>query len=172
MPTPFEPAPRLHEQYLVSLDEVRLVRQTDCVAVEYLAGDAPTTTYTGIPDLGEWSDADILGFHNDAICGRNALTEEYRDRPLIEIPIGQPQISCPHRPEEWGPRGNVLRCHITDDDNGETAIGIDDLLFTMEEFGQLLRCYVGWGVRLEFVDESDLHQRPKSVDVREPADGE
>ena len=44
---------------------------------------------------------------------------------------------------------------------------IDDQEFGIEEFARLLATYAGWGMRIEFVPEDEIHRRP-ALQVREP----
>ena len=67
------------------------------------------------------------------------------------------------------PRGGVLRCHIEDDENGEAVIYIDDRAFDLAEFGALLCQFAGWGMRIAFVPEDEVTERPE-IEVREPED--
>jgi len=67
------------------------------------------------------------------------------------------------------PRGDVLRCHITDagsDEDDPVAIYIDDEEYSLREFGQMLRMY-GLGMRLVFVPDDDVHEEPV-IEVRQP----
>ena len=44
---------------------------------------------------------------------------------------------------------------------------IDDHELSLEEFGRLLTTHAGWGMRIEFVPEDEIHRRPTHA-VREP----
>jgi len=61
----------------------------------------------------------------------------------------------------------VLRCVIHDNEFGQTVIEIDDKELSLEEFGDLLRTYAGWGMRIELVSRDEIHRRP-ALEVREP----
>ena len=41
----------------------------------------------------------------------------------------------------------------------------------MEEFGRMLTTYAGWGMRIEFVSDDQLHSR-SALEVREPTPGD
>ena len=69
--------------------------------------------------------------------------------------------------DQWSPRGAVLRCLVEDDENGQLVVGIDDQELSLEEFGRMLTTYAGWGMRIEFVPDDQLHRRP-ALEVREP----
>ena len=61
----------------------------------------------------------------------------------------------------------MLRCLVQDDENGQLVVAIDDHELSLEQFGRLLTTYAGWGMRIEFVPEDELHRRPVH-EVREP----
>ena len=67
------------------------------------------------------------------------------------------------------PRGQVVRCHIEDDEDGETVIDIDGEQLSLAAFGRMLRVCAGWGMRIAFVDEDDVTDKPEIV-VRDPDD--
>ena len=71
--------------------------------------------------------------------------------------------------EQWVPRGQVVRCHIEDDEDGETVLDIDGEQLDLAAFGRMLRVYAGWGMRIAFVDEDDVTDEPEIV-VRDPDD--
>lgn len=71
------------------------------------------------------------------------------------------------------PPGDVLRCHITDCGEGEdgpVAIYIDDKEYSLREFGEILRMYAGWGMRVAFVPDDEVHEEPV-IEVRRPKRG-
>ena len=57
--------------------------------------------------------------------------------------------------------------HLGCNDHGQLVVVIDDKELSMEEFGRMLTTYSGWGMRIEFVPDDELHRRPALV-VREP----
>jgi nucleoside-diphosphate-sugar epimerase len=68
------------------------------------------------------------------------------------------------------PRGDVLRCHLTDcaaNEEDPVAIYIDDEEYTLREFGQMLRMHAGWGMRVVFVPEDSVREEPV-IEVRMP----
>jgi hypothetical protein len=48
----------------------------------------------------------------------------------------------------------------------ESIFTTDPAVF-LEQFGKLLTTYAGWGMRIEFVPEDEVHRRP-ALEVREP----
>jgi hypothetical protein len=60
------------------------------------------------------------------------------------------------------PRGDVLRCHITDgsvDEGDPVAIYIDKE-YSLCEFDQMLQMCAGWGMRVVFVPETRFTKSP------------
>src|SRR5262249_45073653 len=87
-----------------------------------------------------------------------------------EIPVGKPQVRL--EGNQWVPRGHVLRCQILSTaaippDVDEPFISIDGRDFTLGEFMTMVGTFGGWGMRIEFVPDDELHQRPK-LKVRDP----
>lgn len=76
-----------------------------------------------------------------------------------EVPEGKPQIVWNAHSKQWDARGDVLRCLIEEGEDAEGSaaiIVIDGQELTMCEFGQLLRIYTGWGMRLVMVPNDEL----------------
>jgi len=69
------------------------------------------------------------------------------------------------------PRGDVLRCYIEDNEDGEAVIHIDDHELSLRDFGRLLTVHAGWGMRISFVDEDSIYEEPEVI-VRDPPEGE
>lgn len=156
--------------YLASLDEVRITRDGETAIVAYIEENVVTTHYTIGPKLQVMTDADILDLHNQSIRVRGHSAVEQRNRPLIEIPLGKPQIEYHRESDQWSPRDDVLRCIVEEDTEQDCrlpTIVIDDQELTWEEFGRLMLVHAGWGMRIAFVDSEDLHRVPK-IEVREP----
>jgi hypothetical protein len=116
------------------------------------------------------TDSDILDLLNATIAAQDRLAAEY-DHTLIEIPPGRPQIRFHEGSGQWVPRGDVLRCHIEDDEGGELVVYVDDQELSLHEFGRLLTTYAGWGMRISFVPEDRVAEQPE-VEVREPDEDE
>ncbi|MBI4316905.1 MAG: hypothetical protein HY675_00325 [Chloroflexi bacterium] len=63
-----------------------------------------------------------------------------------------------------------MRCVIGDGGpDGEAEEYIDDQELSLGEFGRLLTTYAGWGMRIVFVAEDEIHEEPEIV-VCEPDD--
>ena len=56
---------------------------------------------------------------------------------------------------------------IEDDEDDELLVYIDDKELRLQEFGRLLRTYAGWGMRITFVPDDRITDKPE-VEVREP----
>lgn len=98
-------------------------------------------------------------------------TERAADPTLTEIPPGRRQIEYKGSSDQWVPRGQVLRCHIEDDEEEKPVIHVDDLELDLEAFGRMLLTFCGFGMRIAFVDEEDVNDEPEIV-VREPEEKE
>jgi hypothetical protein len=76
-----------------------------------------------------------------------------------------------HSPEcaQWVASGHVRRCVIGDtmEPEREPVIESDGKDLTWHGFGKMIVSFAGWGMRIEFTPEDEIHRRPKLV-VREP----
>ena len=156
--------------YLASLDEVRIIRDGEVAIIKYREENVVTTHYTIGSKICDMSDQDILDLHNDSIKTRGEMALELKNKPLVEIPLGKPQIEYHKASDQWFPRGDIIRCIVeedTEEDCRLPVIVIDDLELNWEEFGRLLLSHTGWGMRIAFVDEDELHKTRK-IEVREP----
>ncbi len=158
--------------YVASADQVRITRTGDDAVIEY-ADDTVATTHLrmGADKLASMTDQELLDFWNDHVEAR----EDHRQSlsyTATEIPVGKPQVQFFEEANQWTPRGDVLRCQILSDaaippDLDEPFVSIDGRDFTLGEFMTMVGTFGGWGMRIEFVPDDELHQRPK-VKVREP----
>jgi hypothetical protein len=161
-------ASRFKRFYLASLDEVTITRDGDTASIEYIEDNVMSRSIKFGPVIEDMTDQDILDEHNRHIRAAGELAHEYRNKPLTEIPLNRPQVEYFDKGDYWVPRADVLRCITTSDvDRSETAIIIDDLEFSLEEFGKMLSTREGWGMRIAFVEEDELHEQPK-IAVQEP----
>ncbi len=154
------------EQYIARLDEVIITREGDSAVIQYKEEGIMTTHLKMGPEIAGMSDAEILELFNDTLRAQAQLAAEYK-HVAVEVPLGSPQIRYFAGGYQWCPRGGVLRCLVEDDQNGQLVVGIDDQEFSLEEFGRMLTTYAGWGMRIEFVPEDQLHRRP-ALEVRQP----
>jgi len=157
---------RRNERYIVRLDEVNITREGESAEIEYKEAGVTTTHLTIGPETATMSDEAILELFNDTLRAQAQLAAEYK-HVAVEVPLGSPQIKYYARGDQWVPRGDVLRCRIEDDENGQLVVGIDDQELSLEQFGKLLVGHAGWGMRIELVPEEEVHRRP-AHEVREP----
>lgn len=158
--------------HVASADQVRITREGDSAIIEY-ADESVATTHlkVGAEKLASMTDEQLLAFWNQGI----EASEDHRQSlsyTATEIPVGKPQVEFFDRGNQWTPRGNVLRCQILSDAAippgvDERFVSIDGRDFTLGEFMTMVGTFGGWGMRIEFVPDDELHQRPK-LKVREP----
>ena len=157
---------RLRKPIRAAFDQVRITRQGPTAIIEHADATVSTTNLTIGDEIAKMTDHDILAVYNNIIAAQEQLSRE-RDNTVTEIPPGKPQIKYNKSSDQWVPRGDVLRCIIEDDENGEAVIHIDDKELTLREFGRLLTVHAGWGMRIAFVPDDLVTEQPK-VKVREP----
>jgi hypothetical protein len=97
--------------------------------------------------------------HNECLRAQAKRAAEYK-HVAVEVPLGSAQIEYVDRCDQWVPRGGVLRCLIHDDEEHQLVVEIDEQELRLEQFGKLLTAYAGWGMRIEFVPEDEVHRRP------------
>ncbi len=156
---------RLKHPFVASLADVRISRDCDAALIEYVEPGYSATRLTLGPSVQEMTDAEILDAHNACLEASERVRAEY-DHVAIEIPLGTPQIRYHHESAQWVPRGDVVRCVMDDGEDGPT-VHIDDEELSWEEFGGLLSTYAGWGMRIVFVPDDEIHLEPQ-IDVRQP----
>lgn len=164
--------PRLKRPHIASMEEVRITRDGDAAVIEYAGPSVEKTHFRlGAAKLAKMSDADILETWNQCLENMDALRRSY-EHVVTEIPVGKPQVKYSSGSDQWVPRGHALRCEILSDAGIEPAldepfVAIDDRDFTLGEFMKMVGTFGGWGMRIEFVPDDELHVRPK-LKVREP----
>ena len=120
------------------------------------------------PEIEQMTDREILALHNKVIRSQETLAAEYK-HIAVEVPPGSQQIEYFHKGDSWTPRGDVLRCVIDQNEEGETTVWIDHQELTLQEFGKVLSVYAGWGMRIVFVPDDEIFRTP-TIEVREPKD--
>jgi hypothetical protein len=142
---------RIKKPRIARLDQVTISRNAEDAVIQFHDAGIATTHLRVGPEVHQMTDADILLMFNQTIA--------------IEIPAGRPQVK--HHPaasNQWSPRGGVLRCFIDDSEDGlEPVVHVDNQELSWEEFGRMLCCYAGWGMRIVFVPDDELDQSPKIV---------
>lgn len=165
MPLPKRP-------YVATAEQVRITRKGDDAIIQY-ADESVAVTYLkmGAEKLATMTDEELLAFWNDSI----EASDHHRrgvSYTALEIPVGKPQVKFFDRGNQWTPRGHVVRCQILYDAAIEPAleepfVSIDGRDFSVAEFMSMVGTFGGWGMRIEFVPDDELHQRPK-LKVGEP----
>ena len=156
---------------IARLDQVRISRDGEDAIIEFRDPTIATTQLKIGPQVHGMTDEEVLLAFNQTVVAGMRHRDELGDYVAIEIPVGNPQLdSHPETANRWSPRGGALRCLIEDaggEDGSLPVITVDDREFTWDEFGRMLCTYAGWGMRIVFVPDDELHQIPRIV-VREP----
>ena len=98
-----------------SPDEVRITREGGTAVIEHADPSVRVVNLSVGAALGKMTDAEVLDLFNGMLEAQ-AEHAAGLDRTLTEIPPGRPQIEYSERSGQWVPRGDVLRCHIEDED--------------------------------------------------------
>jgi hypothetical protein len=168
-PMPKKIPKRKKNPWFASIEDVTISKRGDQAIIKFKdasTGDVHLTIGPGIKDMTE---EEILDMYNNVIGVQDLMRMESTWVPK-EIPPGLPQMK--YRPElgYWTMRGDVLRCEVSDGGpDMETTIIIDDQEYSMEEFGDAIHRYNGWGMRVTFVDREDLESNPE-IEIAEPED--
>jgi hypothetical protein len=152
--------------YIARLPEVIVTRDGDFARIEYKEGHIAASLLKIGPEIREMSESEIVELHNEALRDKAKRASEYK-QVAVEVPLGSAQIEYFARCDQWVPSGTVLRCLIRDGLHGQLLIRVDEQDLQLKHFGKLLSTYEGWGMRIEFVPQEEVHGRP-IVEVREP----
>jgi hypothetical protein len=147
---------------------VHISRDGEYAIIEHADTAYGTTRLLLGPVLQNMSDAEILEAFNDVTAAQDASVADPANRP-VEIPRGRPQIEWLEDFQQWSVRGQVLRCHVSDDEHGNLVVYVDDKELNAEAFLSLIKPFAGWGMRLTFMDESQVYDEP-SVILRDSDD--
>lgn len=150
---------------IAKMDEVIITRQEETAVIEYKEENVGGVNLVLGPKIHNMSDEDILNSHNDCIYAQLESMKKYK-YVATEIPPGKSQVKYFSPGGYWTMRGDVLRCQISWGDD-ETSIIVDDKEFSMQEFGKLLSCFEGWGMRIIMVPEDETYQSPP-IEIKEP----
>ena len=160
---------RKKKPHIASMDEVNLTREDGVAIIEYKDSTVATTHFNIGPRIKAMTDEEILDMFNESLRIQKKMADEYV-HVAIEIPPGRPQIKRCEATGTWFPRGEVLRCIVSDGGpDGEATVCIDDQELSLVEFGELLICYAGWGMRMVFVPDDEIEERA-ATDVRDVED--
>jgi len=158
--------PRIKKPRRASLDEVRITREGDAAIIENADPLVSAMQLRIGPQVIQMTDVEILSVFNDVMASQEQALREY-DNTLVEIPVGKSQVKFAERSNQWVPEGDVLRCYIEDNEQGEAVIWIDDQELSLRDFGRMLTVHAGWGMRIAFVPEELVAEEPR-IEVREP----
>jgi hypothetical protein len=159
---------RIKKPRKASIDEVRITREGEIAIIENADPLISAVRLAVGTKLGSMTDAAVLDLFNDVIEAQQAIAAVH-DTKLIEIPPGKPQIRYSEQSDQWVPRGDVLRCYLEDDEEGELVVYVDDQELKLRDFGRMLRTFAGWGMRISFVPEDRIADQPEIV-ISEPRD--
>ncbi len=165
--------PRPKRPHVASAEQVRIRRDGDAAIIEYADASVATTHFTvGAARLASMTDEEVLALWNSGLAAQEAHRRSLH-YTATEIPVGKPQLEFFEAGNQWTPRGDVVRCQILSDAAiapalDEPFVSIDDRDFTLAEFMTMVGTFGGWGMRLEFVPDDELHLRPRRK-VREPS---
>lgn len=166
--------PRPRRPHRASPEEIKITRDGDYAIIAY-ADDGVATTHLqmGSEKLAGMTDEQILEFWNDGIDARDDFMAE-QEPVAIEIPMGKPQLKYEQLSDQWVPRGHVVKGVILGGDGDEVddeCVTVDGKDLTIREFVRMMSTFGGWGFRLVFVADADIHDEPV-IEVREPVAGE
>ena len=151
--------------YIASPNEVTITRDGGRARIEYKDEGVPVRHLEIGPEITGMSNGEILEAFNESLRNDAKLAAE-RKHVAFEVPLGAAQIEYFARCDQWVPRGGVLRCLVEDDQHGQVIVKIDEQELRLKQFGKLLATHTGWGMRIEFMPEDEVHRRPV-LEVRE-----
>lgn len=150
-----------------NLSEIVIKRDFDVARIAY--SDNPTEGGIHLelgPQLATMSDEEVLDAFNNVVFSMMHSVETFRP---LEITPGQPQIKFDKRSKSFEALGQVLRCELEDDAQLNVMIRIDDKTLSPDQFMRMISGFRGWGMRIEFMDESQLTSPPSPVVQDAPA---
>ena len=140
------------------LDEVTIKRDGDTAIITYKDGSCGTVHLKFDFPIAHLTDAEILARHNEITDWQLQTVASWRP---TEIADGNPQIKFDRQYKAWLPEGQVLRCMVDSNSiDQESAILIDDQKLSLQQFGQLIAPFNGWGMRIMFVPKDQLSSPP------------
>jgi hypothetical protein len=151
-------------EYIASLDEVTINREGDGARTKYQEEDLALTHLPVGSEKAAMSE--ITELRSESLRKDAKLAAGYR-HVAFEVSLGSEQIEYFARPDQWVPIGSVLRCLIREGKRGQLIVKIDEQELRLKQFERLLSAFEGWGMRIEFVPEVEVHRRP-ILKIREP----
>lgn len=157
---------RLRRPPQSKIDQVHISRKGEYAIIEHANPAYGAVNLKLGPKINTLTNRQILEMFNDVIAAQEASIADPANRP-IEIPKGRPQIEWLKDLQQWSARGHVLKCEVSDDEDGNLVVYVDDNELDAEAFLQLIRPFAGWGMRITFMDESQIHDEPDVI-LRDP----
>ncbi len=161
---------RLRRPPQSTLDQVHISRDGEYAIIERADSAYGTVNLKLGPEIAAMTDLEILRVFNKVIAAQEASIADPANRP-VEIPKGRPQIEWLEQYQEWSTRGHVLKCVVSDNEDGDLIFYVDDQELDTEAFLRLIRPFAGWGMRITFMDETQIHDEPDVI-LRDPDDKE
>jgi hypothetical protein len=142
----------------IALGEIGIKGQNKPATPAARDPDLAVSHLQSVPELAETRDKNIPPFSGTSIAAQEQFADEH-EYVATEIPPGQPQIRYYPKTRQWLSRGEVIRC-LLKGVNGRVVICIDDNELSLDDLGTLLLTYVGWGMRIEFMPDDAIEERP------------
>jgi hypothetical protein len=144
--------------------EVKITRDGDFAHVDFINPNyASVRTQFKPGELTSMTDKDILKEHNEIVFSQERLIRNSRPKEMAD---GCSQIKYDAKYKQWVPRSDVLRCELTSGERfDELIVCIDDEELSWEDFGRMLKMFMGWGMRLMFLPQGQLFD-PPSVEIQ------
>jgi hypothetical protein len=141
------------------LKDVTIRRDGDYAHVDFIDPNYASRSIGIGPEVAQMSDEEILRLHNDMVIAEKRSIAQSRPG---EMQKGLPQIKFDKRYRQWFPQGEVLRCELASgSSHDELIVEIDDKKLSWDEFGDMLKPYMGWGMRVVFVHPEQLTDPPQ-----------
>ena len=163
---PVKPSTRKKRPIPAVMDQVRITRDGNDAIIEYADPMISDTRLTIGSQIKGMTDKDIIDVFNGVMAAQEKLLAGW-DRTVTEMLPGAPQIEYRKDLDQMVPLAEVIRCYVDDGgQDGEVTVHIDGNELSLAEFGQLLKYYAGWGMRVTFVPEERLTENPTPVQQR------
>jgi hypothetical protein len=143
--------------YIASLDELTINREGDGARNKYQEEGLALTHLQIGPEKAAMSE--ITELPSESLRKDAKLAAGYK-HVAFEVPLGSAQIEYFTRSDQWVPIGSVLRCLIQEGKGRQLVVKIDEQELRLKQFEKLLSTFGGWGMRIEFVPEVEVHRRP------------
>jgi hypothetical protein len=139
-------------------NEVRITRDGVFAHVDFIDTSYMSRRSEIGPKLASMTDEEILRLHNEIVWSQQRCIAESKPTEMAE---GAPQIQFDNRFKSWTMLSDVLRCELTSgSDPDELMICIDDVELSWDEFGRMLKSYMGWGMRVTLLPQEQLFKPP------------